>query len=284
MSQRPEHNPETENQDQESPQEASTSHTLAFFDKEFLLRDELRPFRIELEILKPELILRDYKISSTIVVFGSSRIMEPETARQHLDKAQREFDANPDNAELSKKLQLAKRDLENSKYYQQAWKLAQIVSNNNPDKKMVITTGGGPGIMEAANKGAYDAGAQSVGLNIVLPHEQEPNQYITPELCFQFYYFATRKMHFLFRTKGLVIFPGGFGTLDEMFEALTLIQTKKTKPFPIILFGREYWKKILNFEGMVEEGTISRQDLDLFHFVESAEDAWDIISAYNYKN
>ena len=138
--------------------------------------------------------------------------------------------------------------------------------------------------MEAANKGAYDANAQSVGLNIVLPHEQTPNRYITPELCFQFYYFATRKMHFLFRTKGLVIFPGGFGTLDEMFEALTLIQTKKTKPFPIILFGREYWKKILNFEGMVEEGTISREDLDLFHFVESAEDAWDIISAYNYKN
>ncbi|MFW6415114.1 MAG: TIGR00730 family Rossman fold protein [Thermodesulfobacteriota bacterium] len=287
MNTRQENNPETGNQKDrecESSREEPTSHTLAFLDQEFLLRDELRPVRIELEILKPELILRDYEIRSTIVVFGSSRIMDPETTRHNLKQAQRDLDADPDNAELCRKLQKAERDLKNSKYYQEAWKLGNIVSSNNPNKKMVITTGGGPGIMEAANKGAYDANALSVGLNIVLPHEQEPNEYITPELCFQFYYFATRKMHFLFRTKGLVIFPGGFGTLDEMFEALTLIQTKKIKPFPIILFGREYWEKVLNFQGMVEEGTISGEDLDLFHFVETAEDAWDIISAFNFEN
>ena len=272
-----------EDSNSSSAQMESTSHTLAFLDNEFLLRDELRPVRIQLEILKPELIFKEHGISSTLVVFGSSRITDEDSARANLEQAQKEFDADPDNEELSQKLKLAKRDLENSKYYYEAWKLGKIVSKNNPDKTMVITTGGGPGIMEAANKGAHDANAQSIGLNIVLPHEQYPNKYITPELCLQFHYFATRKMHFLFRTKGLVVFPGGFGTMDEMFETLTLIQTKKIKPFPIILFGKKYWNNIINFQGMVDEGTISEKDMGLFHFVETAEDAWEIIAAHNHK-
>ena len=259
----------------------SSSHELAFLDKEFLLRNELRPVRIQLEILKPELIFQDNAILSTLVVFGSSRITDEKSARKNLEQAEKDFDSDPNNPKTSQRLQQAKKDLENSKYYYEAWKLGKIVSSNNPDKTMVITTGGGPGIMEAANKGAYDANSDSVGLNIVLPHEQYPNKYITPELCFQFHYFATRKMHFLFRTKGLVVFPGGFGTMDEMFEALTLIQTQKIRPFPIILFGKQFWNNIINFQGLVEEGTISEKDLELFHFVETAEDAWEIISTYN---
>ncbi len=278
---------ETKNSESHEYEEAdstltqSSSHELAFLDKEFLLRNELRPVRIQLEILKPELIFQDNAILSTLVVFGSSRITDEKNAGKNLEQAQKDFDADPNNPETSQKLQQAKKDLENSKYYHEAWKLGKIVSSNNPDKSMVITTGGGPGIMEAANKGAYDVNSDSVGLNIVLPHEQYPNKYITPELCFQFHYFATRKMHFLFRTKGLVVFPGGFGTMDEMFEALTLIQTQKIRPFPIILFGKQFWNNIINFQGLVEEGTISEKDLELFHFVETAEDAWEIISTYN---
>jgi len=265
----------------DSAQCKSASYRLAFQDPEFLLRDDLRSVRLQLELLKPEIILREQHIESTVVVFGSSRLVDPETAEARLVSAQTEYDKKKDDPLLVRKLAAARHALVNSRYYSEARKLGHLISSNTGKDKLVVITGGGPGIMEAANRGAHDAGMPSIGMNIVLPHEQSPNPYITPDLNFQFHYFAIRKMHFLLRAKSLVVFPGGFGTLDELFETLTLIQTRKVQPIPVLLFGQSYWERVINFQALVEEGTISAKDLELFSYVESAEDAWALISAAN---
>lgn len=268
----------------ETEQTRSSSYRLAYADLPFLLRDELRPVRLQLELLKPELILQEQGIESTIVVFGSSRIKKPETEKECLREAEAAYLSNSSDSDLEKQIECSRRRLRNSRYYEEARKFAHMVSANNDKQegahRYVIITGGGQGIMEAANRGANDAGAISIGLNIVLPTEQVPNPYITPELTFQFHYFGIRKMHFLIRARALVIFPGGFGTLDELFDALTLIQTKKIKEIPVLLFGREYWNRIINFEAMVEEGFISPEDLRIFQYVETAGEAVGIIEDF----
>ena len=265
----------------DSPQCKSPSYQLAFQDSDFLLQDELRPVRLQLELLKPELILQEQHIESTVVIFGSSRIVDPETAEARLVSIQAEYGKNNQDQILARKLEVARRVLENSRYYDEARKLGHLISSNTGKDKLVVITGGGPGIMEAANRGAHEAGMPSIGMNIVLPHEQAPNSYITPDLNFQFHYFAVRKMHLLMRAKSLVVFPGGFGTLDELFETLTLIQTHKVQPIPVLLFGKNFWERIINFNALVEEGTISAEDLKLFVYVETAEEAWKLISEVN---
>ncbi|MDJ0985652.1 MAG: TIGR00730 family Rossman fold protein [Desulfobacterales bacterium] len=262
----------------ESPQSLSSSYKLAYQDDDFILRDELRPVRLQLELLKPELILQENHIESTVVIFGSARTLDPETAEAQLVSAEAEYRKNKNDDDLKQKLESARRAAANSKYYDEARKLGGLISNNTGKDKMVVITGGGPGIMEAANRGAHEAGVPSIGMNIVLPFEQAPNAYITPELCFQFHYFAIRKMHLLMRARALAVFPGGFGTLDELFETMTLIQTQKVTPIPVLLFGREFWERVINFDALVEAGTISPKDLDLFQYVETAEEAWKIIS------
>jgi uncharacterized protein (TIGR00730 family) len=252
----------------ETVQTQSPAYRLAFADMDFMVRRELRPVRFQLELLKPEMLLAEHDIRSTVVVFGSSRLPTPDAC---------------DPEELTTK---PGRVLDKKRAYDEARRLAQIASvegqkQRSEGREFVVVTGGGPGIMEAANRGAADVDAESIGLNIVLPHEQAPNGYITPELCFQFHYFAIRKMHFMMRARALVCFPGGFGTLDELFEALTLIQTGKAKPIPLLLFDEAYWRRIVNFEAMVEEGVISAEDLDLFRYVESADQAWSKISEYH---
>ena len=265
----------------DSPHTRSSSYRLAYQDEEFILRDELRPVRLQLELLKPELILQENHIKSTVVVFGSARIPEPETTQARLVSAEAEYRKNKDDDTLKQKVNIARRALVNSKYYEEARKLGGLISSNTGKDVLVVITGGGPGIMEAANRGAHEAGIPSIGMNIVLPFEQAPNPYITPELTFQFHYFAVRKMHLLMRAKALVAFPGGYGTLDELFETLTLIQTQKVNAIPIVLFGREFWERVINFNALFEEGMISAKDLDLFQFVETAEGAWNIISQVN---
>lgn len=267
----------------DTPQTRSHSYRLAYNDKEFLLRDELRPVRLQLELLKPDLLQEEQGIHSTVVIFGSARIPDTEVARKRLQQSRQMANDNPTDVVLQKKCAIAERVLENSRYYAEARELARLItenSRNNEQSELVVITGGGPGIMEAANRGAHDAGGKSVGLNIVLPFEQRPNPYITPELCFQFHYFAIRKMHFLKRARALVSCPGGFGTLDELFETMTLIQTGKIKPVPIILLGREYWERLINFDVMVDEGTIEASDLELFQYAETADEAWQIIRDY----
>jgi uncharacterized protein (TIGR00730 family) len=266
-------------------QTSSPSYQIAFTDQAFLLRHELRPVRLQLELLKPELIQQDQKIDSTIVVFGSARAQEPEKAEKALKVAQEALKKNPQDPELQRKLHIAERMHAKSVYYNEARRLGRLVSlacQPSPGQHchFVIATGGGPGIMEAANRGAHDVKAKTVGLNILLPNEQGPNPYITPELSFQFHYFAIRKMHFLIRARAMVFFPGGFGTLDELFETLTLMQTKKIQRLPIILVGKTFWKKLLNFEFMVSEGIIDDEDLDLFQFAETAEEVWRLIGDF----
>ncbi len=265
----------------DSPQCKSPSYTLAYQDTEFILRDELRPVRLQLEVIKPEILQREQNIESTVVIFGSARIPDPETARKKLADLEREASENCGDADFQVHLKRARRDVENSRYYDEARKLGRLISENTERKQMVVVTGGGPGIMEAANRGAHDVGALSIGMNIVLPFEQAPNPYISPQLCFQFHYFAIRKMHFLMRACSLVAFPGGFGTLDELFETLTLVQTHKVPGFPILLFGESFWREIINFDALVEAGTVSAGDLEIFQFVETAEEAWQIISEAN---
>lgn len=251
---------------------SESSYRLAFTDTEFLLRDDLRPVRMQLELLKPELVQQEQGIESTIVVFGSARIVSRETAERILR------DAESANDPIA--LRVARQHLAMSRYYEEARRFGALVTQKSQQmaQRLYIVTGGGPGIMEAGNRGAHEVGGKSIGLNIVLPHEQAPNPYITPELCFQFHYFGLRKMHFLMRSIGLVCFPGGFGTLDEMFEALTLMQTGKCRKRPVMLFGREFWTKLVNFEQLVETGMISEVDLQLFRFVETAEEAWDALA------
>lgn len=262
----------------DSPQCRSASYKLAFQDPDFLLQDELRPVRLQLELLKPELILQEQHIESTVVIYGSARITDPETAENLLVSAQAEYSRSKDDPLAAKKVASARRALEKSRYYDEARKLGHLISSNTGKDQLVVVTGGGPGIMEGANRGAHEAGMPSIGMNIVLPHEQAPNPYITPDLNFQFHYFAVRKMHLLMRAKSLVAFPGGFGTLDELFETLTLIQTQKVQSIPVLLFGQAFWERIINFDALVEEGTIASKDLDLFEYVETAEEAWEKIS------
>jgi len=262
---------------------SSGTYSKAYEDMDFMNRRELRPVRLQLELLKPELILREHKIHSTIVLFGSARIISPEEAKQNLKASQKRLKRSPKNAALRREVQWAVMRLAQSRYYGEAQRFAAIVSQaqqTNKKLEFVIVTGGGPGIMEAANRGAYEVSAKSVGLNITLPHEQDPNPYITPELSFQFHYFSLRKMHFMMRCKALVAFPGGFGTLDELFETLTLVQTGKKSPFPIVLFGNDYWRKLINFQFLVEQGMISPADLKLFTIVETAEEGWSQIQKH----
>jgi uncharacterized protein (TIGR00730 family) len=265
----------------DTPQCVSPSYRLAFQDQDFLLREELRPVRLQLELLKPELALQEQQIESTIVIYGSARTMDPEAAATRLEKVLEALKKSPDDVVLQQELAIARRAVTNSRYYAEARKLGRLISENTEAHRHVVITGGGFGIMGAANQGAHDVGAKSIGMNIVLPFEQEPNPYITPELSFQFHYFAIRKMHLLMRAKALVAFPGGFGTMDELFEALTLIQTSKVKPIPVLLFGRRFWQRIINFEALVEEGTINAEDLSIFQYVSTAEEAWDIIASFN---
>jgi hypothetical protein len=267
----------------QSPQTTSSSYKLSYNDFDFLTREELRPVRLQLELLKPELLQQEHGVKGTVVVFGGSRIPDKETALEKVQQAEAAAANQPENPDLQRRVGIARRILAKSGYYQEARKLGTLISHichNRTGCNLFVITGGGPGIMEAANRGADDAGARSIGLNIVLPHEQAPNRYITPELCFQFHYFSIRKMHFLMRAQALVAFPGGFGTLDELFETLTLIQTKKIEPLPVLLFGRTFWQKAINFEFLVEEGVISADHLNIFKYVETAEEAADIIKDY----
>ncbi len=256
-----------------SPQTESEAYKLAFQDNEFLLREDLRAVRFQLELLKPELFMNEANIASTFVFYGSARIPAPAKA-----------DALIAAAHDDRQRRIAESLKAKSKYYDVARELARLASNFPPDpegkRHFVVSSGGGPSIMEAANRGACDAGQESIGLNIVLPHEQLPNVFVTPDLSFQFHYFALRKMHFLLRARAVAVFPGGFGTFDEMFELLTLIQTGKVRPMPILLFGREFWERVVDFEGLAEEGVISPGDLDLIHWCETAEDAWNFVREY----
>lgn len=264
----------------ESPQVASPSYRLAFTDTQFLLRQELRPVRLQLELLKPELMQQDEQINSTVVIFGSARISEAGHAKEKHALAEAALAKNPHDKSLQSRVKVTKNLLDKCKYYDYARDLSRLISSRCQhvgQREFVVVTGGGPGIMEAANRGAFDVDAKSIGLNIVLPAEQGPNPYISPELCFQFHYFAVRKMHFLIRARALIAFPGGYGTLDELFEALTLLQTRKITRLPVLLFGREFWSKIVNFEAMMDEGTIDQEDLELFQFVETPEEAWQAI-------
>ena len=263
--------------------EESSSYIPADRDTEFLQRDELRPLRIGIELLKPELIQREQGIQSTIVVFGSARLQEPAAAKQALHIAEMEAARTPQDSTCQHKIAIAQRQLVLSKYYDTAREFGRLVSSTcqiDGRCDYVIVTGGGPGIMEAANRGAADVSAKSIGLNITLPHEQHPNPYITPELCFQFRYFAIRKMHFLIRAKALVAFPGGFGTLDELFETLTLLQTGKTENVMVVLVGRDFWERLINWQWLVENGLIAQQDLQLFRYAETAQEAWDLVSLH----
>lgn len=267
----------------DTPQTRSNSYSLAYADKDFLLRDDLRPVRLQLELLKPELLQQENGIHSTIVIFGSARIPDSKTATERLQAAETLATEHPSDLLLARKVDVAKRVLTSARYYDEARELARMITTDSQQGgkyEHVVITGGGPGIMEAANRGAMDAGGKSIGLNIVLPFEQQPNPYITPELCFQFHYFAIRKMHFLKRARALVACPGGFGTLDELFETLTLIQTRKIKPVPVLLLGSAYWRRVINFEALVEEGTIDEKDLRLFNYVDSAKAAWQAIKTY----
>lgn len=262
----------------------SSSYVQADRDVEFLQRDELRSVRIGLELLKPELIQREQGIRSTIVVFGSSRLHEPALAEASLNRIKQETSRDVNNPISQRKLAVAQRQVALSKYYDIAREFGRLVSSScqvNGHCDYVIVTGGGPGIMEAANRGAADVDAKSIGLNITLPKEQQPNPYITPDLSFQFRYFAIRKMHFLLRAKALVAFPGGFGTLDELFETLTLIQTGKTRDVTVVLVGREFWEGLINWSLLVESGFIAPEDLQLFCYAETAQQAWDIIRRHN---
>lgn len=246
-----------------TPQTQAPAYRLAFNDADFLCSEELRPVRLQLELLKPEMVMAERGIQSTVVMFGGARIPEPGK-----DAWAAKNDTQKKNLEAL------------SKYYDEARNFARLASEysaNTYNREFVIVTGGGPGVMEAGNRGAQDVGASSIGLNIVLPHEQAPNEYVSPELCFNFHYFAIRKMHFLMRAKALAVFPGGFGTMDEMFETLTLIQTKRMEPIPFLLFGGNFWNSVIDFKALADQGTISPDDIDLFHIVDSAEEGWNIV-------
>lgn len=262
----------TEDCPDSTPQTEHPAYKLAFRDTDFMLREELRPVRFQLELLKPEMLLDEAGVGSTLVMYGSARIPSPEKAEELV------ANAAPEKKAVAQKL------AEKAKYYQEAHSLAKMVSQKSiiedGQRQFVVCSGGGPSIMEAANRGASDAGAESIGLNIILPHEQAPNAYVTPYLSLNFHYFALRKMHFLLRARAVAVFPGGFGTFDEFFELLTLIQTGKMKPIPIMLFGKDFWNRVVDLEALADEGTINHDDLKLFHWCETADDAWKHIAEF----
>lgn len=263
---------------------ASPSYRLAEQDVEFLATPELRPIRMQLELLKCEMAMQQQGVESTIVVFGGTQVVERDEAEMRLAQAQASLAESPDDPGCRRQVARAERILAKARYYDEAREFGRIVSTvcqRDGHCEYVVITGGGPGIMEAANRGAYDVEAKSIGLNITLPAEQTPNPYITPELCFQFHYFALRKMHFLLRAKGLVVFPGGFGTLDELFCTLTLRQTQRMQKLPIILYGTEYWNRVLDLEFLADEGVIADHHLDLFTYADTPEEAWNKIVAFN---
>lgn len=270
---------EVERAEQQKKETIGPAYSLAFTDTEFLLREELRPVRLQLELLRPELVLRDHGIESAIVFFGSSKIPPPEVCETMLQQAEKALATQPEDPELKQAVKRAENILENSYYLKEATRLAYLVCSH-PDCDFVPITGGGPSFMEAANKGAYLANERSIALNMILPNEQIPNQYVSPELTFQFHYFAIRKMHFLMRAKALAAFPGGFGTMDELFEVLTLMQTNKIKKIPLLLFNKKFWNRVINFEGLIDEGTIRPQDISLLKYVETAEEAWQAIANF----
>ncbi len=259
------------------------AYKLAYEDADLLSKDDLRAVRLQLELLKPERALHDHGIESTVVVFGSARTRSPEETQKQLDEAERACAENPDSASARKLLEIANRHHRQARYYEEARRFASLVSKRFQQENrrdFVVITGGGPGIMEAANRGAFDVDARSIGLNITLPREQKPNPFITPDLAFRFHYFAIRKMHFLMRAKALVAFPGGFGTLDELFGSLTLIQTGKMPRIPVVLFGAEFWQRAVDFDFLIAEGVIAPDDRDLFTFVETAEQAVDVLQDF----
>jgi uncharacterized protein (TIGR00730 family) len=255
------------------PQTEDPAYKLAFQDPDFLLREDLRPVRFQLELLKPELLLNEANIGSTFVFYGSARIPAPDRADALIDAA-----TNPQQEAIAERLKAK------AHYYDISRELARLASRCGCDedgkRQFVVCSGGGPSIMEAANRGSTDEGQESIGLNIVLPHEQMPNRFVTPSLSFQFHYFARRKMHFLLRARAVAVFPGGYGTFDEMFELLTLVQTGKVRPLPILLFGRDYWNRVVNFQAMVDEGVIAPHDLDLIHWSEDAAEAWEFVTDF----
>ncbi len=258
------------------------AYVTAYEDAALMARSELRPVRLMLELMKPELAQAENNIKSTIVVFGSARTPTPEMAQQEAEAAEALARENPDSPEAQAALKRAAKRREHAEYYRVAREFAQLVSSRcqiDGTCEHVVVTGGGPGIMEAGNRGAYDVGAKSIGLNIKLPFEQAPNPYITPQLCFDFRYFGLRKMHFLMRAKALIAFPGGYGTLDELFEALTLIQTHKVEKIPVVLVGKAFWDRIVDFPALADEGVISPEDLDLIAYAEDAETIWNLIAA-----
>jgi len=263
---------------------ASPGYRQADSDVAFLNQDETRGVRLQIDYLKPELLLQQHGVTDTIVVFGSTRLQEPEAAQRKVTALQRALIADPEDEELQQRLDVALSIQEKSRYYEEARALGHLVgaSAKGPDSSSVtLVTGGGPGIMEAANRGAFDVDAKSVGLNITLPHEQYPNPYISPELCFSFHYFAMRKLHFLKRAKALVAFPGGYGTLDELFETLTLIQTRSIKPLPVVLVGESFWRQAVNVDFLVAEGVIDAEDRELFWYAETAEEIWSGIQHWH---
>ncbi|MGD9632578.1 MAG: LOG family protein [Pirellulales bacterium] len=262
----------------------SPSYRLAEYDFDFLKRDDIRHVRMTLELLKTETLLRDNNVKATVVVFGSARIVPQDVAELRLREAREVAKQKPRDAHAKRAVERAEQVVLKSRFYEEARQFGRLVSTVcqiEARNDFVIATGGGPGIMEAANRGAFEIGAKSVGFNIDLPHEQEPNPYITPDLCFRFHYFAIRKFHFILRAKALVIFPGGFGTLDELFDTLCLRQTRRMQAIPIILYGREYWESILNFPKMADEGVIDDDDLKLISWAESPEEAWKIIADFH---
>ena len=261
----------------------SPTYRLAYEDIDLLGQEELRPLRLQLELLKPERILHEQGIHSTVVVFGSARISDAETAAARRDTLERQTRAAPSDAKLARELAQARRRVDQARHYEQARRFASLISarfQQQNRRDFVVVTGGGPGILEAANRGAFEAGARSIGLNITLPHEQAPNPYMCPELAFRFHYFAVRKMHFLLHAKGLVAFPGGYGTLDELFEVLTLIQSGKMKRIPVILAGRAFWRRAVDFDLLLDEGYVSPSDLDLFTCVDEAEEIIDALERF----
>jgi len=263
------------------------SYKQADRDVNFLNIDAIRGVRLQIDYQKAEFLLEQHNIKHTIVVFGSTRIAEPATARAREQGIREQLVLEPESEDLRRRLEIAQRITAKSHYYEVAREFARLVGKAGQrmgDGELAIMTGGGPGLMEAANRGAWDVGSKSIGLNISLPHEQFPNPYITPGLCFQFHYFALRKLHFLLRTRALVAFPGGYGTFDELFETLTLVQTRKIKPVPIILVGKEYWQRAFNLDFMIAEGVIDAEDRDLFWYAETAQEIWDGILAWHELN
>jgi uncharacterized protein (TIGR00730 family) len=262
----------------------SPSYRLAEMDINFLARPELRPVRLQLELLKPEMAFIEHQVRSTIVLYGGTQVIERSAAEARVKAARAVLATSPHDKRVQREVARAERILAKSCYYDAAREFSRLVSATcqvRGECDYVIVTGGGPGIMEAGNRGAFDVGAKSVGLNITLPFEQAPNPYITPELCFQFHYFALRKMHFVMRAKALIVFPGGFGTLDEFFDALTLRQTGRMQAIPIIMYGSEFWKQVINFQFLADEGTIADEHLDLISYADSPSEAWDIIRRFH---